>query len=138
MDVAGALERILRDQPPRGVIAGYLFGSHAEDRAHSQSDLDVGVLFSWDQVPTRSERFEERVRLSSWLSAELRLASVDVVVLNDAPPELARRIVTTGRRLFCADEEAARAFSRDAQLRAADIAPFLRRTRRSKLEAIAR
>jgi hypothetical protein len=40
--------------------------------------------------------------------------------------------------VFCVDDEAARAFARDAQLRAADLEPFLRRTRRTKLEAIAR
>ena len=138
MNVAAALARTLSEAPPDGVTAVYLFGSHAEGRAHSESDVDGGVLLSWVEFPTRSRRFDERVRLSAWISAELGLPSIDLVVLNDAPPGLARRVVTAGQRVFCADDEAARAFTRDTQLRAADLEPFLRRTRRTKLEAIAR
>jgi hypothetical protein len=43
-----------------------------------------------------------------------------------------------GRRLLCVDAEADHAFVRDVQLRAADLEPFLRRTRRLKLQALAR
>jgi hypothetical protein len=53
----------------------------------------------------------------------------DLVVLNDAPPGLGRQVVR-GRRLLCFDAEADHAFVRDVQLRAADLEPFLRRTRR--------
>jgi hypothetical protein len=59
-------------------------------------------------------------------------------VLNDAPPTLGRRIVTSGRRVYCADPERDHAFVRDVQLRAADLEPFLRRTREVKLAAIRR
>ena len=51
---------------------------------------------------------------------------------------LARHIVTTGRRVFCGDPERDHAFVRDVQLRAADLEPFLRRTRALKLDAMAR
>jgi hypothetical protein len=63
---------------------------------------------------------------------------VDVVVLNDAPPGLASRIVTAGRAVYCRDPAIEHAFRRDVQLRAADLLPFIRRTRRVKLEAIGR
>lgn len=122
---------------PSGLVSAYLFGSHAEGRAHRESDVDLGVLLSRRAYPTDRHRFEARVRLSASLARELRVDRVDVVVLNDAPPLLARRIVTEGRRLVCADVEADHAFVRDVQLRAADLEPFLRRMRRLKLEAIA-
>jgi hypothetical protein len=61
-----------------------------------------------------------------------------VVVLNDAPPLLGRRIVIKGRRVFCADAEADHAFVRDVQLRAADLEPFLRRMGQLKLDALRR
>lgn len=67
-----------------------------------------------------------------------RESDIDVVILNDAPPHLGRRIVTEGRRVFCADPEADLAFVRDVQLRAADLEPFLRRMRRLKLDGLAR
>lgn len=63
---------------------------------------------------------------------------MDVVVLNDAPPLLGRRVVTQGRRLLCRDEAAGFAYVRDVQLRAADLEPWLRRMREVKLRAIRR
>ena len=63
---------------------------------------------------------------------------IDLVVLNDAPPRFARRIVLDGRRVHCSDAEAEHAFRRNVQLRAADIGPFLDRMRRIKMEALSR
>src|SRR5574341_444518 len=137
-DLQRRLARFLKDAAAPGVISVYLFGSHAAGRAHRQSDVDIGVLLSHTTHPTVTDRFEERVRLTSQLIAALHMNPVDVVVLNDAPPMLARRIVTAGRRVHCADAAADHAFVRDVQLRAADLEPFLRRTRRSKLAALAR
>lgn len=122
---------------PTEVISVYLFGSYRLGRAHRQSDVDLGVLLRHSQYPTARERFEARLRLLAQLQPAVG-REVDLVVLNDAPPLLARRIVTTGQRVFCSDAEADHAFVRDAQLRAADLAPFLRRTQQLKLAAIAR
>jgi predicted nucleotidyltransferase len=136
-DVAGHLKRAFRDVPLPGVVSAYLFGSHAEGRSHRESDVDVGVLLRHEVHGTPRERFEVRIRLSTWLAGVLRGTAADVVILNDAPPPLGRRIVTAGHRVFCADPERDHAFARDVQLRAADIEPFLRRTRRVKLAGLA-
>jgi predicted nucleotidyltransferase len=136
--VAANLERAFDSLPVPGVVSSYLFGSHAEGRAHRESDVDVGILLHHGRYPTRRDRFEARLRLSGLLGGIVPGSTVDVVILNDAPPQLARRIVTRGRRVFCADAATDHAFVRDVQLRAADIEPFLRRTRRLKLAALAR
>ncbi|HEX9808327.1 MAG TPA: hypothetical protein VGC25_01810 [Alphaproteobacteria bacterium] len=47
-------------------------------------------------------------------------------------------MITEGVRIYCADPASDHAFVRDVQLRAADLAPFLRRTARVKLAAIRR
>src|SRR5438067_7451655 len=91
-DLPAALSDALARAPVPGVVAAYLFGSHAAGRAHRESDVDVGVLFDWDALPTTRERFDAGVRLASWLMAELRHPRVDLVVLNDAPPVLARHV----------------------------------------------
>jgi predicted nucleotidyltransferase len=135
--VAVALERAFAELPVPGVVSAYLFGSHAEGRSHGESDVDVGILLRHDAYPTRRDRFEARIRMSALIGSALRRDRIDVIVLNDAPPQLARRVVTSGRRVFCADGGIDHAFVRDSQLRAADIAPFLRRTRRRKLDALA-
>lgn len=136
-DIADALAARFRETPP-GILSAYLFGSHASGMAHRESDVDVAVLLDWKAFPDARSRFEQRLLLPGWLSAAAGRGNVDVVILNDAPPHLARRIVTSGRRLFCADPEADHAFVRTVLLRAADLEPFLRRTRRVKLNAIAR
>ncbi len=138
----GTIEDRLRDyfldQPPTGVVSAYLFGSYAEDRSHRESDVDVGVLLDRDQHPDKEDRLRVRVRLGSALIHALHRHEVDVVVLNDTPPLLGRRIVTEVRRVYCSDPELDLEFVRDVQLRAADLEPFLERMRRIKLETLRR
>ncbi|HEY7214431.1 MAG TPA: nucleotidyltransferase domain-containing protein, partial [Thermoanaerobaculia bacterium] len=132
-----ALRRYFEDRPDLGVASAYLFGSHAEGRAHRESDVDVGVLLQWDRHPTPSDRFDMRIRLGSDLISVLHHNEVDVVVLNDAPPLLGRNIIY-GIRLFVGDPEADHAYVRDVQIRAADLEPWLDRLRKLQLEALAR
>jgi predicted nucleotidyltransferase len=132
------LTKLFGSHKPVGVVSVYLFGSQAEGRGHRESDVDVGVLLDRAVFPTSRERFEERLRLIGELGAALRRNDVDLVILNDAPPELGARIVTTGKRLYCSAPEKDHAFVRDVQNRAADLRPFLERMRRIKLEALKR
>ena len=139
MQSTGDIIETLRVPPTEaGVIAVYLFGSAAAGRMHRESDIDVGVLLDRRLHPTGRARFDARLRLIGEIGRRLGGHPVDVVVLSDAPPGLARRIVTTQPALLCVDADAEHAFRRDVQLRAADLEPFLRRTRRRKLEALAR
>jgi len=137
-ELDSVLSRCLGEAGFPGVVSAYLFGSQAEGRAHRESDVDVGALVDHRVYPTEHDRFELRLRLGSCLEAALGGRQADLVVLNDAPPGLGRHIVTSGRRVHCADLDLDHAFVRDVQLRAADLEPFLRRMRRIKLAAIAR
>lgn len=122
----------------RGLVAAWLFGSAASGRLHAESDVDVGVLLDWQALPTEQGRFEARLALSGDLSAALGDRIVDVVVLNDVSPLFARRVVLEGRRLLCRDTRAEHDFRRNVQLRALDLEPFVARSRRRALEALAR
>ena len=121
-----------------GLQAAWLFGSHSEGRSHRDSDIDVAVLLEHGRYPDARVRFEARVAMTADIIAVLHRNEVDLVVLNDAPPRFARRIVLDGRLVHCSDAEAEHAFRRDVQLRAADIGPFLDRMARIKLGALAR
>jgi hypothetical protein len=133
-----ALTHILSGPAGEGVVAAYLHGSHAAGRPHRESDVDLGVVLGYAEYPTSRDRFEAGLRLRSALQPALGTVSLDLVVLNDAPAGLAAAVVTGGQCIHCADAEADHAFRRDSQLRAADLAPFLRRTAVLKREAIRR
>ena len=120
------------------VVSVYLFGSHAEGRVHEESDLDVAVLFDRTLRVSRRDRILSALSLNAALQAELGVATIDLVVLQDAPPGFARSIVLDGQRVYCRNPEVDLAFKRDVQLRAADLIPFLRRTRSIKLDALER
>ena len=132
------LASVLEREHPTGVVSAYLFGSHASGTAHNESDVDVAVLLDYRFHPTARRRFDAGVGLSSALIGALHVNAVDVVVLNDAPPLFARRIVREGVRAYCVDRQRDRDFLRDVQLRAADLQPFLERARRTKLAALER
>lgn len=123
---------------PAGVVSAYLFGSWARGDRHRESDVDLAVLLDRSRYPGRRERSDARIRISADLVAALGTNEVDLVVLNDLPPGLARRVVLDGVPLVISDPEIAHAFSRDVQLRWADLQPFLRRTSGLKREALAR
>ena len=136
--IADGLRRYFRETRPPGLISAYLFGSHAAGRAHRESDVDVGVCLDRRVLPERAARFELRVRLTSDLIHAVRCNDVDVVVLNDAPPLLARRVLRHGMNLVRASPDLDRDFYRDVQIRVADLAPFLDRYRRLTADALSR
>ncbi|NIQ53233.1 MAG: nucleotidyltransferase domain-containing protein, partial [Gammaproteobacteria bacterium] len=72
----------------------------AEGRAHRESDVDLAVLLAWASHPAAAERFDAGLRLAGAVQAALA-RTVDLVVLNDAPPLLGRHAVTRGRRILC-------------------------------------
>jgi predicted nucleotidyltransferase len=132
------LRTYFREQQPAGLVSAYLFGSHAEDRAHRESDVDVGVLLDRAIFPREEDRFRVRVPLGSELIRVLHRNEVDDVILNDAPPLLGRGIVNKGRRVYCQGADLDKDFRRDVQIRAADLEPFLERMKRIKLETLRR
>jgi predicted nucleotidyltransferase len=137
-DLRAALADLLSGPAGKGVVASYVYGSHAAGRPHRESDLDLGILFRLADFPNRAERFEAGLKLHAALQPALGAVPLDLVVLNDAPPGLAAAVVTGGDCVYCPDPEAEHAFRRDSQLRAADLLPFLRRTAALKREAIRR
>ena len=93
------------------ILFALLFGSRAVGRPRPDSDWDIGVYVS--DALTAGQRFDMRLRLLTELQD---LGSVDVVILNDAPPLLAQRVLQ-GERIFVRDHSAyIRFFVRTAAL----------------------
>ncbi len=93
------------------VLFALLFGSRAGGRPRPDSDWDIGV-YVLDAL-TAEQRFDVRLRLLTELQ---ELGSVDVIILNDAAPLLAQRVLQ-GERILIRDHAAyVRFFVRTAAL----------------------
>jgi predicted nucleotidyltransferase len=84
------------------VVAAYLFGSRAGERARQGSDVDVAVIFA--PGVDRESRFRLRCLLSERLARTVRVASADVVDLEAASPLLAHEVLRRGRLLLSRDQ----------------------------------
>ncbi len=84
------------------ITALFLFGSYATGRQTALSDIDLAVLF--DKSVEEERYLPERLRLMGELSTILGTDIVELVVLNEAPPGLAYRVIRDGELLFVRDE----------------------------------
>src|SRR5207247_2226609 len=82
----------------REIQAAYVFGSIVTGRTRRDSDIDIAVLVSGSMPPKK--RFQHRLILIADLGSALRRPDVDVVILNDAPPLLAHRVLSKGKLIF--------------------------------------
>jgi uncharacterized protein len=80
------------------IQAAYLFGSVAAGRPRPDSDIDIAVLVDRRVRPAR--RLDYRLKLMADLGAALRRSDVGVVILNEAPPLLAHRVLSKGTLVF--------------------------------------
>jgi predicted nucleotidyltransferase len=80
------------------IEAGYLFGSLVSGRARPDSDVDTAVLVA-DKVICR-DSFKYRLNRITELMDLLKRDDVDLVLLNQAPPLLAHRVLSRGKLIF--------------------------------------
>ncbi|MBL8898995.1 MAG: nucleotidyltransferase domain-containing protein [Planctomycetes bacterium] len=125
-----ALREVLAAEP---IIAyALLFGSRARGTAHEDSDVDLAIggrdlAFSLLDLGGLIARLEE-----------VAGASVDLVLLDEAPPGLAFRIFQEGRVLFDRDHSAFLERKAKAMLEYYDWQPIEARLARAVLEAAQR
>ena len=109
------------------VACAYLYGSTARDEARPSSDVDVAVLFREAPLPTLDG-------LGLDIAGDLEAAvgrRVDLVVLNQASPDLVHRILREGMLVHEADRRLRVAFEVRKRAEYFDVLPFLREYRRS-------
>jgi predicted nucleotidyltransferase len=132
------LQSYFLERPELGVVSVYLFGSRSLGRYWDRA-LGLAVLADPELHPGPERRAELLERIAPELSRVAAEASLDLVMLNDAPPRPGRRIVREGRRIVSNDPHLDRTFLRDVQIRAVDLEAFTRRpVRRARVEAVAR
>ncbi|WP_066637988.1 type VII toxin-antitoxin system MntA family adenylyltransferase antitoxin [Desulfolucanica intricata] len=80
------------------IIAMYLFGSYAEGKQTPVSDIDLAVLL--DRDFSSKLYFEKKLDILSTTTSILKTDEVDLVILNQAPPALAYRVLCKGKLLY--------------------------------------
>jgi len=98
--MAAMLEIIRKVIERPEVIFGYLFGSHAEDRANQWSDIDLGLYFDLARCPD-VEEVEEEIR--EQIRQRTSVQGVDIVRLNSASDYWCWQAIN-GRLLLSRDE----------------------------------
>jgi predicted nucleotidyltransferase len=116
---------------PRGIVAVYLFGSLARGEQGVRSDVDIGVV-----TGGRPQRLEDELYLESGdLEAMLGLP-VDLVAMDDAPPDLVHRVLRDGILVLENDRGRRIAFEVQARNAYFDLERVLESYRRTRLGSI--
>jgi predicted nucleotidyltransferase len=93
------VERIRRALEPRAeILDAYLFGSRARQHDGPLADVDVAVYV--DPAASDVSPFGYAADLTTALLRELPGSTIDVVILNQAPPLLYHRVLRDGTRLL--------------------------------------
>jgi predicted nucleotidyltransferase len=100
----------------------------ARGAAHPHSDVDVAVYVT--EPPPRGSVYGYAADLTTELMRALGTSTVDIVVLNDAPPLLYRRVLRDGIRVVTRDARATTTREGRALSRYCDYVPQL-----AKIEA---
>lgn len=127
---AEALRSYFRLYPPAGLVAAFLFGSHARGAAHAESDVDVAVLLAREAYLALEAPLETRARLTAELMHATGSERVDLLWMNETPPPLNKEILEDGVTICSVDREALAEFRFYTLSRAADLKPWLDRWRR--------
>jgi predicted nucleotidyltransferase len=119
-EVKEQLEQIFKRQK---VAFAYLFGSQAKGTAGALSDIDIAVYF--DDEAVADVRFDLRLKVLGELTDLYKTDKVDLVVLNDAPPLLAHRILKEGLLVFSGNDKIRLEYETNAVLKYLDWKPYL-------------
>lgn len=103
----------------------YLFGSQIDGPAGPESDYDFVLL-----VDDVRQVLAFRARLTHELGDVLETDRVDVVILNQAPVELAYAVIAQGRPVYQRDEATRVEYEAEVMGRYGDYLPVLRAQRR--------
>lgn len=106
----------------REIQAAYIFGSVAAGRARADSDVDIAVLV--DRRVRPAQRLKYRLKLMADLGAALHRSDIEVVLLNEAPPLLAHRVLSQGKLVFERSASARVRFQVQTASRYLDLIPM--------------
>ncbi len=102
------------------VLSAMIYGSYGTPFQTCLSDVDLAVLFRFDERPG----IDRILALEAELSRICREDDINVLVLHDAHVLLQFEVIRTGRLIYCGDQIAASDFHEYVFKVYGDFAPF--------------
>ncbi len=132
MDRAAIIDALRARFAERGpsIVCAYLFGSVARGQARATSDVDVGVLLPDPPAATLDSPAAD---IAGDLERALG-APVDLVMLNNASPDLVHRVLRDGVLVHESDRSARIRFETRLRNEYFDVLPYLNEYRRVATE----
>lgn len=97
---------ILQHYPSTQAI--YLFGSYGTENQRADSDLDVAILLPVEE--SGKIDFWEWIEISNEIAAQIKAERVDLINLRLVDTVFQKEIISTNRRIYCRDTDAADEF----------------------------
>lgn len=116
-------EQLARIFRANKVVFAYLFGSQARGTAGSLSDIDIAAYFDYEV--DAADQFDSRLKVLGEITDLYKTDEVDLVVLNDAPPLLAHRILKDALVIFSDDDKVRLEYEVKAVLKYLDWKPYI-------------
>lgn len=129
--ITGTLTHTLNKYPE--VIAAYLFGSTASDKARFGSDVDVAVFF--EEKLSKEEKFDLRLTLIATLEDVLSI-EVDVVDLSAVSLTFQHQVLRTGKLLFERDKQQRIAYEVRLRQEYFDFRPYIEHYQKTVLKRL--
>lgn len=85
------------------ITAAYLFGSVNKNKARSDSDIDIALVFNEEM--TSYDRLFTELRIQSELEGACQVNPIDCRSIDNAPLMIKGRIIQEGTRIFEGDRE---------------------------------
>ncbi|MFH1771461.1 MAG: nucleotidyltransferase domain-containing protein [Candidatus Omnitrophota bacterium] len=118
-EIGEKINAVCRDS---GVVFAYLFGSQAKGSTGPLSDIDIALYIGGLD---RKEYSGKKLELLGRLNDALKTDEIDLVLLNNASPFLAQRILRDGKLIYCADEKLRLDYEQITILKYLDWKPYL-------------
>jgi len=106
------------------ISAVYLFGSFAEGRQNSMSDIDLGFLFFKDKLHLIDYNYMAELQVD--LVKLLDFEDIDTVILNNREPMFLYSVLTEGTLIYYIDTEEFTDFLYESQREYLDFLPVYR------------
>ena len=86
------------------VMLAYLYGSVAEGRATTSSDVDIALVFIAESNLTSYERIRAELNITAEVERLCGIAEADVRSIDNAPLKVQGRVITAGILIYSRDE----------------------------------